>query len=333
MARKSKKALRMDAAKNGDAGNGREPAPEKVPTALYMRLSKADADTGKDSMANQLQLLRAHVKDMEELEVVAELSDDGFSGTNFNRPAYEEMMEGVRSGVYRCVVVKDLSRLGRNYLETSDLLECEFPLYGCRFISVNDNIDTKYSQIDTILVGLKNIMNQKYAEDLSRKIKAAFKPKIENGDALGGKAPYGYLRDPKMKGRFVVDTEAAPVVQKIFRMKLGGLNDSDICRSLDAEGILCPSDYYGWKKTGVMPEPRGRWKADTVRTMTLNPVYLGHTVHGKFREKGYIGEPDKKTKRSEWVIYKNVNPPIVTQEVFDGVQEIRPLLAGSRREK
>ena len=136
----------------------------------------------------------------------------------------------------------------RSYLETSDLLEYELPLFGCRFISVNDNIDTKYSPIDTILVGLKNIMNQKYAEDISRKIKASFQTKIEKGEILGGRAPYGYLRDPENKGRLLPDERTAPVVRKIFQMKLEGLNDPAICRKLDEEGVLCPSDYHRGRK-------------------------------------------------------------------------------------
>lgn len=327
MARKTKKALRMNNAENPKTER------EKIPAILYLRLSKADADTGKDSMENQRQLLRTYAEKIDELEIAAELYDEGFSGTNFRRPAYEEMMDGVHAGIYRCIIVKDLSRLGRSYLETSDLLEYELPLFGCRFISVNDNIDTKYSPIDTILVGLKNIMNQKYAEDISRKIKASFRTKIEKGDMLGGPVPYGYLRNPENKGRLLPDKETAPVVRKIFRMKLEGLNDPAVCRILDAEGILCPSDYHQWKKNGVMPENLSHWKADTVRTITINPVYLGHMVHGKFNEKSYVGERDKKKKRSEWVIYENVNPPIVTREVFEAVQKIRPTLVGSGRRK
>ena len=327
MARKTKKALRMKSAEPSKA------VQEKVPAVLYLRLSKADSDTGKDSMENQLQLLRAYAAEKEELEIVAELFDEGFSGTNFRRPAYEEMMDGVHSGIYRCIIVKDLSRLGRSYLETSDLLEYELPLFGCRFISVNDNIDTKYSPIDTILVGLKNIMNQKYAEDISRKIKAAFRPKIEKGEMLGGPAPYGYLRDPKNKGRFLINEETAPVVRRIFQMKLEGLNDPAVCRQLEEEGILCPSDYNRWKKSGVMPDNPGHWKADTIRTITINPLYLGHMVHGKFKQKSYVGERDKRTRRSEWKVYENVNPPIVTQEIFDAVQKIRPTLVGSGRRK
>lgn len=327
MARKTKKILRMKSAEP------QKVTQEKVPAVLYLRLSKSDSDTGKDSMENQLQLLRTYTEKIEELEIAAELFDEGFSGTNFRRPAYEEMMEGVHSGIYRCIIVKDLSRLGRSYLETSDLLEYELPLFGCRFISVNDNIDTKYSPIDTILVGLKNIMNQKYAEDISRKIKASFQTKIEKGEILGGQAPYGYLRDPENKGRLLPDERTAPVVRKIFQMKLEGLNDPAICRKLDEEGVLCPSDYHQWKKNGVLPENLSHWKADTVRTITTNPVYLGHMIHGKFKKKTYVGERDKRTKRSEWVVYENVNPPIVAKEVFDAVQKIRPTLVGSGRRK
>lgn len=328
MARKTKKPLRMKA----DEIQNRS-APVKIPAVLYARLSKADADTGKDSMVNQLQLLRTYAEQIEELEVVKEFCDDGFSGTNFKRPAYEEMMEGVHDGRYRCVVVKDLSRLGRSYLETSDLLEFEFPLFGCRFISVNDGIDTKYAQVDTILTGLKNIMNQKYAEDLSRKIKAAFQPKIQNGDFLGGPAPYGYSRDPENKARLMVNEDTAAVVRKIFRMKAERMSDTEVVDWLNKEGIPTPSAYNRMQKTGELPARQKKWITDTVRTITINPAYLGHVVHGKFKEKQYLGQKDERSKRTEWVVYENINPAIIPQELFDEVQRIRPTIRGSRRRK
>ena len=168
MARKSRKTCRKETAVDVPVI---APEEQKIPTAVYCRLSKADEVTGRDAMDSQLEIIRQFVSSKDELEIVAEFTDDGFTGTNYNRPQFEEMMDGIREGKYKCMVVKDLSRLGRSYLETSDLLEMELPLYGCRFISVTDHIDSDVSQIDSILVGLKNIMNQQFAEDISNRLK------------------------------------------------------------------------------------------------------------------------------------------------------------------
>ena len=220
-----------------------ESAGKKIPTVLYLRLSKADAATGRDSMLSQEQLLRSCIEKLEDLEIVKVFSDDGFTGTNYHRPAYEVMMDGVHEGLYKCIVVKDLSRLGRSYLETSDLLEYELPVFGCRFISVNDNIDTDISPVDTILVGLKNIMNQKYAEDISRKIKTVFKAKKEKGEVLGGPVPYGYLRDPQNCGRLIIDQEIAPIIQILFQMKVAHMTDKEAAELPTKEEITTPTDY------------------------------------------------------------------------------------------
>lgn len=325
MARKSRKNLKIDIGNKQQTI--REPQqPEKIPTAIYCRLSKADEVTGRESMKSQLEILRQFVSTKDELEIVAEFTDDGFSGTNYRRPQFEDMMDGIRDGKYKCMVVKDLSRLSRSYLETSDLLEMELPLFECRFISVNDHIDSEVSQIDSILVGLKNIMNQQFAEDISKKIKGNFRERAKRGEMLGGPVAYGYKRNPEDKGYFLVDDEAAAVVRYIFDLKISGMLDPQICRRLDSEGIMTPRQYHDLKVKGIEQEVIGGWKPDTVRTITLNPVYLGHMVHGKFKEKTYLGEPDRKTRRKDWVVYENVNPPIISQETFDKAREARDKL-------
>ena len=322
MARVSRKKLKIDI---GNKVQNEKVVRDslKVPTVVYCRLSKADEVTGKESMVSQLEIIRQYVASQDDLEIVAEFTDDGFTGTNYRRPQFEIMMDGIREGKYKCMVVKDLSRLGRSYLETSDLLEMELPLFGCRFISVNDHIDTDKGEIDSILVGLKNIMNQQFAEDISRKIKGSFRERAKRGEMLGGPVPYGYKRNPYDKGYLLIDDEAAEVVRYIFDLKISGLSDPDICRKLDSKGIMTPRQYHDLVIKGVAPSVRGGWRPDTVRTITLNPVYLGHMVHGKFKEKTYLGQPDSKTKRKDWVVCENVNPPIVSQEVFDSAKEIR----------
>jgi len=323
MARKTRKTYRLETAADVP---GIAPEEQKIPTAVYCRLSKADEVTGRDAMDSQLEIIRQFLSSKDELEIIAEFTDDGFTGTNYNRPQFEEMMDGIREGKYKCMVVKDLSRLGRSYLETSDLLEMELPLYGCRFISVTDHIDSEVSQIDSILVGLKNIMNQQFAEDISKKIKGSFRERAGRGEMLGGPVPYGYKRNPEDKGYLLIDEEAAAVVRYIFDMKITGMSDPDICRRLDGEGIMTPRQYHDLKIKGVEPEMVGGWKPDTVRTMTLNPVYLGHMVHGKFKEKRYLGQRASKERRKNWVVYENVNPAIISQEIFDKALDARDKL-------
>ena len=323
MARKSRKASRTVPTELTEQINLKSHA------VLYLRLSKADAATGRDSMASQEQLLRSHLEKFDDLEIVHVFADDGFTGTNFRRPAYEEMMEGVHNGTYQCIVVKDLSRLGRSYLETSDLLEYELPLFGCRFISVNDNIDTDTSPVDTILVGLKNIMNQKYAEDLSRKIKTVFKSRKENGEYLGGPTPYGYLRDPENRGRFIINEETAAVVRRIYEMKLKRMTDIQIAEALTEEKILPPKDYLYFQKYGQKPEQLSGWKWDMIRRITTNKIYLGQITHEKTKAKQYIGDTLHKNKPTEWTVYENVNPPIVSEEMFYAVKLARRANSGT----
>lgn len=320
MARKSRKTYRS-ALYPEEAM--KQTGPVKTPTAVYCRLSKADEVTGKDSMDSQLKIIRQFISQHDDLEIAEEFLDDGFSGTNYDRPEYERMMDGVRDGRFRCLIVKDLSRLGRSYLETSDLLEMELPLYGCRFVSVNDRIDTDEEPIDTILVGLKNIINQKFAEDISKKIKVQFRQRAEHGEMLGGPVAYGYRRNPDALGYLLIDEEAAKVVRHIYELKISGKDDVAIARILDEEGIITPKQYHDLKAKGEEPTEVKHWRPDTVRSITINPVYLGHMFHGKFKEKHFIGEPDHKTRRSQWVMYENVNPPIISQDTFDQAIEVR----------
>lgn len=326
MARKSRKTYRENLYSFDMTDSEVTKEKSKIPVVSYSRLSKADMVTGRNSMESQQEIIRQFVKARDDMELVAEFMDDGFSGTNYRRPQYEDMMNGVREGKYKCIIVKDLSRLGRSYLETSDLLEMELPLFDCRFISITDHIDTDVEQIDTILVGLKNIMNQKYAEDISKKIKANFRERAKRGEMLGGPAPYGYMRNPENVGYFLVDEEAASVIRRIFDLKISGMKDPAIARLLDAEKIPTPREYHDWKMYGKLPEEKKNWRPGTVRDITLNPVMLGHVIHGKFKEKQFLGQRNSKERRKNWIIYENVNPPIVSQETFEQAQEARRML-------
>ena len=319
MARKSRKTYRAKLY-GQESTPADQPKQNKIRTALYCRLSVADASTGKDSMNNQLARLRQYVSDHEELEIADEFLDDGFTGTTFNRPQFKKMMDGVKEGRYRCVIVKDLSRLGRNYLETSYLIEVVLPLFGSRLIAINDKIDTDRGNVDTILIGLKNLMNQQYAEDISRKVKARLHMMALRGETQGV-APYGYMRDPDRKGYLMIDEETAAVVKEIFDFKLRGMSPGRIAEILNKKGVLTPKDLLVKRWTGREPEKHSFWSKNTIFQILRSEVYLGHSYYDTYEERNFLGERARVKDRSEWKIVKDVNPPIISQEIFDRVQE------------
>ena len=316
MARKSRKTYRDKL--YGIEAPKKELEKVQLRTALYCRLSIADKQTGKDSMQSQLALVRQFAESREdELQVIGEFVDDGYSGTNYNRPQFKKMMEGVREGRIQCIVVKDLSRLGRNYLDTSYLIEITIPLYGARLLSVNDSIDSSDDDFDTILLGLKNLMNQQYAEDISRKVGTQIRFMRSRGEMAGGLTPYGYRRNPEDWKHLLIDEETAPVVRKIFQMAVDGKSPGRIAAELNNDHILTPMDHHILQWTGKRPEPQSMWRDRAVFRILHSEVYLGHMYYGETEERQYFGQPVREKKHSEWKVVRNVNPPIVTQEMFD----------------
>ena len=223
---------------------------ERYDTALYLRLSKEDGDVASgsknesNSIANQKSLIMDYLQSRPEFRVVSIREDDGFSGTDFNRPAFQAMMEDVKKGVINCIIVKDLSRFGRNYIEVGRYLEKLFPMLGIRFIAVNDNYDSL--EADTahdIVVPFKNLINDSYCRDLSVKIRSHLTIKRKNGEFIGAFACYGYLKDENNRNQLVVDTYAGQVVKDIFRMKINGMSQYRIADALNEQGILSPMEY------------------------------------------------------------------------------------------
>lgn len=198
--------------------------------AIYVRLSKEDgdvADAGKkesNSISNQKSLIRDFLRDKEDIEIVSERVDDGYSGSNFERPQFKLMMEDIKRGIVDCVVVKDLSRFGREYIDSGKYIERLFPALGVRFIAVNDHIDSLEDGRDDIVVPFKNLMNDAYCRDISIKIRSHLEVKRKNGDYIGAFTPYGYLKDEQDKNRLVPDTYAAGIVKEIFRINMCSRN-------------------------------------------------------------------------------------------------------------
>ncbi len=296
-------------------------------TAIYARLSVEDRYGMKnDSIDNQICLIKQYVVERPCLKLRAEFSDNGETGTNFRRAGFNAMMEEIKAGRINCVVVKDLSRFGRNYIETGEYLEKIFPFMGVRFISVNDGLDSEISNYstDALIVNLKNLINDIYAKDISHKTISSVRMMQKNGEHLG-MAPYGYLKSSEDKHKLVVDETTAPVVRDIFRWKAEGLGDRLIARRLNDMRIPTPTKV---KLESGIQKDAGRckhfiWCVRTIYRITTNPMYLGHMTQGRTRQALCDNMPVKSQSRSEWIIVENTHEPIVDKATFDKAQEAR----------
>lgn len=307
-----------------------KPCPEPAPTYLavgYARLSIFETRDRADSEAlqNQKELLRQYIANAPDLQLVGIFEDNGQTGTNFDRAGFETMMETVRSGKANCIVVKDLSRFGRDYVEAGNYLEHIFPFMGVRFISISDGYDNAdATTADCLTVALKNMVNQMYSKDISRKSGSVLREKIRRGEFIGAFASYGYRKDPADGHRIVVDPEAAGVVREIFRRKLEGQGDTAITRWLNAAGVPSPG-CYRYQKGIILDKRFARykpWLVQSVKDILRNEVYLGRMVQGRRRSEFYAGRPDKRLPRDEWTVVENTHEPIISREDFDAVQAI-----------
>lgn len=297
-------------------------------TAIYARLSGEDTKGGKhsDTLNTQIYLIEKYLEDKPYLQHIRTFSDNGFSGTNFQRPGFEELMSAVRKGEINCIVVKDLSRLGRNYLETGKYIESIFPFMGVRFIAINDGYDSN-NPVNTnvqLSVSIKNLTNDRFAHDISKKINASLGTLMKNGDFIGSYAPYGYLKNPENRHRLIIDHEVAHYVLRIFKLRIEGNSYGKIADIYNAEGIESP---YAYKlRKGIMKERKSVYKAiwvpTQIRKILSDPVYIGHIVQGKtsiskFSQQKYVyNSPDRQH------IVENMHEAIVPIEMWDRVQEL-----------
>lgn len=318
MARKSRKHGNLPQEATGSS-------PKKVfQTAIYVRISvENERKIEADSIGNQIQMLKDFASQMPELQIYDIYCDDDITGTTFIRPEFSRMMKDVRDRNVNCILVKDLSRLGRNYLESGEYLEKVFPFFGIRFIAVNDRIDTLDNPID-ISAQLKNLANEMYAKDISRKICSTMKTLQEQGKFVGSQPPYGYLRNPEDKYSLIVDPETAPVIKEIFQKILDGYTIYAITLQLNERGISSPGRYK-YEKGLVKNEKfyKSVWFFPTVRRILSDPIYLGWIQNGKYESHFYKGgSKSVKVPKEEWKIMKGVHPPIIEETAFNQVQEI-----------
>ena len=328
MARKSRKAAiqaTLDGRPLPQESKGAQPVVWNV--GGYVRLSVMETRDRKDSQAlsNQMELLRGFVAQKPDLKLCGLYADNGETGTNFDRSEFQRMMADIRAGRINCVVVKDLSRFGRNAMEAGDYLERVFPFLGVRFISIGDGFDSSEPNAAyTLTVMLRNLLNEVYSMDISRKSGSILRQKQQRGEFIGAFASYGYLRDPGDVHKIIVDPETAPIVREIFRRAAEGEGVRSILRWLNTEGILSPGTYRYQK--GICLDKRfadGKpkpWGQMTVKNMLQSSVYLGHMVQGRRRSEFYAGIPDHHLPPSEWTVVENTHEPIIDQATFDRVQ-------------
>lgn len=298
-------------------------------TALYLRLSREDGDkTESDSIANQRTMLEAYAADHPELCIVDEFVDDGYSGSNFERPAFQNLFRELEQGTINCVLVKDLSRFGRNYIEVGRYLERIFPVMRVRLIAVTDNYDSQsaWKASDSIMVPMRNLLNDAYCRDISVKIKSQLAVKRKRGDFVGSFAAYGYWKDPANHTKLIVDELAAETVQNIFRWKINGMSNQGIADRLNAEKVPSPAarKLQSGAKLSLhfrkSDEPT--WSAKAVDRILHNEVYIGKLVQGKTRRLDYRSKKKMNVPMRDWVIVDNTHEAIIPAEQFELVQRI-----------
>ena len=317
MARKSRKNVMLQE-------NTALPDKEKkvlFKAGLYARLShEKEENIERGTIETQMELMKNYVKDHEDIVIEEEYYDASFTGTNFERPDFKRMLEDAKTGRINCIIVKDLSRLGRNYVEMGNYIERVFPFLNVRFIAVTDDFDSFRPGTD-LMMPLKNIVNEFYAKDISKKVSTAHRRKWTTDEYMCGFAPYGYLKSKTEKNRIVVDEATAGNVRLIYKLFLDGKGYTPIAKYLNEQGIMSPLMYL--KSLGYQQNVRtnGVWTKTTVKSILTNQAYIGSAVHGKVVIEKYNNIPLHATDPSEWVVVENTHEPLIDKKTFEKVQE------------
>lgn len=302
-------------------------------TAIYARLSIEDNGIQGDSIENQIEMIEKYISKCQDLKVIHTFVDNGETGTNFERPAFSDMMEEVKKGAINCIVVKDLSRFGRNYLETGNYLEKIFPYLGIRFISVNDHFDSLHDRkSDTLLVPLKSILHDTYAKDISRKVSSAIDTKKKSGKFMGKIPPYGYVRDEQDRYKLCVHTERAEIIRMIFKWRTEGMGSVSIAHRLNDMAvptqlqIRFAEGHHDGKEHAL-------WRGSAVVDILKNPCYIGCMVERKGSNLLCKGWENKVIPESEWNLIENTHEPIIDKETFEKVQRLVSESRGKRKQQ
>lgn len=296
-------------------------------TGIYVRLSieNSGKDDDGDSIDNQISICKEYVEEHPDLKLYDVYEDNGKKGTNFDRPEFKRLMDDVRAGKVKCVLVKDLSRFGRDYIETGEYLEKIFPFLGIRFISITDSYDslTAGDAEGALMIPLKNMINDVYAKDISRKIITSFRARQEKGEYLPAFPPYGYVKSKTRAYRYEVDEAVAPYVKMIFEWKAAGVSHSEICKRLNDMGAVTPAKRK--VELGIWHAEKYKhtiWHGRTIIDILKNATYTGTLVYGKMPKSLYQGIKCHRAKPDEWRCIPDAHEAIVSQELFDKVQAI-----------
>ena len=299
----------------------------------YLRLSKEDGDVAgsetlqSNSIENQKEYIEDYIHSKPEIKIVDFYVDDGYSGVNFDRPDFQRMLQDIKNKKIDCVIVKDLSRLGRNYIEVGRYIERLFPLLGVRFIAINDNFDSAddTAASNNIIIPFKNLINDAYCRDISIKIRSHLEVKRKRGEFIGAFAVYGYMRG-KDKNKLIVDPYAAEIVKEIFGMKMDGMSQQAIADELNSLGILSPAEYKKEQgsgyKTVFQTHSKAKWTAMAVMRVLTNEIYVGTLIQGKESTPNYKVKVREKRPREEWIRIENAHEAIISRADFEIISDI-----------
>ena len=301
--------------------------------AAYIRLSQEDGDKEEsNSVISQREIIDYYLKNKSDMELYDYYIDDGFTGTDFKRPSFQRMLYDIQKEKINTIIVKDLSRFGRNYIEVGDFVEKIFPVYDVRFISISDNIDSfkEPESLNDLVFPFKNMINEEYSRDISRKIKSVKKIGAKQGNFMQGLAPFGYIKDPNDKHKFLIDENAAKVVQLIYRLYLEENGYVFIAKYLNDRDIPCPSRYkievqnvkYGNSNCNTNNIKDKKWSIRTVASILKNQVYCGDMIQGKEKCISHKNHKSIKTKKENWIIVENTHEAIISREDFEKVQKM-----------
>ena len=299
----------------------------KWKVAVYLRLSIDDGDKMEsNSITNQKKIINSYIKKEKNLSIKDYYIDDGYSGTSFDRPEFQRMIADIKNDKIDTIIVKDLSRLGRNYIEVGRYIEEFFPENNIRFIAINDNIDSYKDpkSINNVIVPFKNLLNDEYARDISNKIRSVLDTKRENGEFIGSHAPYGYLRDERNKHKFIIDKKASKIVKKIFNMILNGKSRQEVIDDLNKLNILPPA-VYKMKEHNIKQKTSDKmyhWDRKKIDAILTNQEYTGDLIQGKMQRISHKVHKIVKIEKEKWIVVPNHHVAIITKDEFNQVQNI-----------
>lgn len=301
----------------------------KYKVAIYLRISKEDINKNEsNSISNQRDMIKEFIKKRDDLDLVSIKIDDGYSGINFDRPAFKQLMSEIQEQKVNCIIVKDLSRFGRNYLEVGEYIEKILPKLNVRLISINDNYDSINKYTDSFInLHFKNVANELYSKDISKKICSSIIIKQKNGDFIGSFPPYGYLKDPNNKNKLLIDKNTYNIIKKIFDLRILGYSYHKIAKYLDEKNISSPYKYFF--EIGILKNDKfknTKWNKTTIKNILENEVYIGNIVQAKTKKQLFNKIPMEKIKKENWIIINNMHQPIIDKNLFFNIQKINKSL-------